>query len=254
MVVVQIAGFTLTLFSPLMFKASQLKDILFLDIETASMVPTYADLSPRMQALWDKKSLRYSRAEPDKTPEVLFGEKAGIHAEFARVCCISVGYLSFDDKQQASLTLKSYSGPDEAEILREFGKMVDSYTAAKSTRNLCAHNGKEFDYPFLGRRFVINQQRIPYVLQVQGKKPWEVQLLDTMDMWKFGDYKAYTSLDLLAAVLDIPSPKDDIDGSDVSRVYWIEKDYERIRIYCEKDVRTTAQVLLRMARLPLLPE
>lgn len=237
-----------------MFKANQLKEILFLDIETASLTPTYEELSPRMQALWDKKSLRYSRNDPDKTPSELFGEKAGIHAEFARVCCISVGYLTFDEEQKATLNMKSYSGPDEKELLVEFAKMVDKYTALKEGRNLCAHNGKEFDFPFLGRRYVINQTRIPYILQVQGKKPWEIQLLDTMDMWKFGDYKAYTSLDLLAAVLDIPSPKDDIDGSDVSRVFWEEKDYERIRIYCEKDVRTTAQVMLRMARLPLLED
>jgi hypothetical protein len=235
-----------------MFKAHQLKEILFLDIETASVQPTYADLSPRMQALWDKKSVRYQRANPDSSSAELFEMKAGIHAEFAKVCCLSVGYLSFDDALKPSLTLKSYFGPDEAEILREFGAMVDKYTALKEGRNLCAHNGKEFDFPFLGRRYVINQLRIPYILQVQGKKPWEVQLLDTMDLWKFGDYKAYTSLDLLSAVLDIPSPKDDIDGSDVSRVFWQEKDYERIKVYCEKDVQTTAQVMLRMARLPLL--
>ncbi|MEL6651141.1 MAG: ribonuclease H-like domain-containing protein [Bacteroidota bacterium] len=236
-----------------MFKKEQLKDILFVDIETASVVAEYSQLSERMQELWDKKSKRYQRGDDaDKSPEQLFGEKAGIHAEFARVVCISCGYLQFGEDGKADLTLKSYGGEDEREILAEFGKMLDKYTAVKGGRNLCAHNGKEFDYPFLGRRYVINQLRIPYSLQVQGKKPWEVSLLDTMELWKFGDYKAYTSLNLLAAVLDIPSPKDDIDGSDVGRVFWQDKDHERIRIYCEKDVRTTAQVMLRMSRLPLL--
>lgn len=236
-----------------MFKKEQLKDILFVDIETASAVPEYAQLSERMQALWDKKSQRYRRGDDaEKSSEQLFTEKAGIHAEFARVVCISCGYLQFDEEGAPSMNMKSYGGEDEVEVLAEFGKMLDKYTAVKAGRTLCAHNGKEFDYPFLGRRYVINQLRIPYSLQVQGKKPWEVNLLDTMELWKFGDYKSYTSLNLLSAILDIPSPKDDIDGSDVGRVFWQEKDHERIRIYCEKDVLTTAQVVLRMCRLPLM--
>ena len=235
-----------------MFKVNVLKEILFVDIETASIVPTFEDLPERLKPLWVKKASRYQKAEPDKSPETLFSEKAGIHAEFARVVCISCGYLTFDDDNQPSITMKSYWGPDEAEVLKEFGKMLDKYTALKEGRNLCAHNGKEFDYPFLGRRYLINGIRIPYILKVQGKKPWEINLLDTMDMWKFGDYKAYTSLELMAAVLEVPSSKDDIDGSDVGRVFWEEKDYDRIMVYCEKDVKTTAQVMLRMARLPLL--
>ncbi|MEO0469075.1 MAG: ribonuclease H-like domain-containing protein, partial [Bacteroidota bacterium] len=139
-------------------------------------------------------------------------------------------------------------------VLEDFGKMLDKYTAAKPSRNLCAHNGKEFDYPFLGRRYLIQGLKIPYVLQVQGKKPWEVSLLDSMELWKFGDYKSYTSLDLLSAVLGIQTPKDDIDGSMVAGVYYQEKDHERIKVYCEKDVKTTAQVLLRMSRQKLIPE
>ncbi len=236
-----------------MFTKEQIKNILFLDIETASSVPEYAQLSERMQELWDKKANRYRRGDDaEKSSAELFTAKAGIHAEFARVVCISCGYITFDDDNTPSMTMKSYGGENEHEILTDFGKMLDKYTAVKGGRTLCAHNGKEFDYPFLGRRYVINQIRIPYSLQVQGKKPWEVNLLDTMELWKFGDYKSYTSLNLLSAVLDIPSPKDDIDGSDVGRVFWQEKDHERIRIYCEKDVRTTAQVMLRMNRFPLM--
>ncbi|MEM6804382.1 MAG: 3'-5' exonuclease [Bacteroidota bacterium] len=237
-----------------MYKQSQLENILFVDIETASVVASYEELPERMQGLWDKKSRRYSNQEPDKNPAELFEAKAGIHAEFARVVCISAGYLSFDEAGVASNTMKSYCGEAERQILEDFGKMLDKYTAAKQGRNLCAHNGKEFDFPFLGRRYLIHGLKIPYVLNTQGKKPWEVSFIDTMELWKFGDYKAYTSLDLLTAVLGIPSPKDDIDGSQVGKVFWEEKDYERIKVYCEKDVRVTAQVLLRMSRFPLIPE
>lgn len=237
-----------------MYKQSQLENILFVDIETASVVQTYDDLPERMQGLWDKKSRRYANQEPDMNPSELFGAKAGIHAEFARVVCISAGYLTFNDEGIPEITLKSYCGPDEYQVLEDFGKMLDKYTAAKPGRNLCAHNGKEFDFPFLGRRYLIHGLRVPYVLSTQGKKPWEVSFIDTMELWKFGDYKAYTSLDLLTAVLGIPSPKDDIDGSQVGKVFWEEKDYDRIQVYCEKDVKVTAQVLLRMSRFPLIPE
>ncbi|MEM7371495.1 MAG: 3'-5' exonuclease [Bacteroidota bacterium] len=236
-----------------MYTQHQLENILFLDIETASVVATYSDLPERMQGLWDRKAGKYQRMEPDKKPEQLFSEKAGIHAEFAKAVCISCGYLRFEG-DTPSIKMKSYFGPDEHQILKDFGDMLDKFIAARKGRNLCAHNGKEFDFPFLGRRYLVHGLPLPTSLQIQGKKPWEIPYVDTMELWKFGDYKAYTSLDLLTAVLGIPSPKDDIDGSQVGRVFWEEKDYERIKVYCEKDVRTTAQVLLRMSRLPLIPE
>ena len=230
-----------------MFSRKQLENILFIDIETASVVSTYAELPARLQPLWDKKADRYRRSGEEKDTPIIFKEKAAIHAEFGKVVCISCGYLQFDDESKPHITMKSYYGPDEKDILKSFGKMLDKYTAVKEGRNICAHNGKEFDFPYLGRRYLINRLDIPYVLRIQGKKPWEVSFIDTMELWKFGDYKAYTSLDLLSAILDIPSPKDDIDGSQVGKVFWEDKDYERIREYCEKDVRTTAQVLLRMS-------
>ena len=237
-----------------MFTQHQLENIRFLDIETACIVPEYAQLPERLQPLWDRKAGRYQSAEPDKSSAQLFFEKAGIHAEFARVVCISCGYLKFNADQVPQLIAKSFYGADERSILTDFGGMLDQYTGAKAGRNICAHNGKEFDFPFLGRRYIVHGLAIPFVLQVQGKKPWEVSFIDTMDLWKFGDYKAYTSLDLLSAILGIASPKNDIDGSDISRVFWQEKDHERIKTYCEKDVLTTAQVLLRMSRMPLVPE
>lgn len=236
-----------------MFTQQELENILFLDIETVPVVQSYDELPERLQPLWDKKSLKYQRNDSDKTSEELFFEKAGIHAEFGKVVCISCGYLQFDTEGIPHITMKSYWGENEEEILREFGKMLDKYTAVKDGRNICAHNGKEFDFPYLGRRYVIHGLKIPYILRTQGKKPWEVKFIDTMELWKFGDYKAYTSLDLLSAILDIPSPKDDIDGSQVATVYWNEKGYDRIKEYCEKDVITSAQVLLRMCRMPLIP-
>ncbi|MEO0896100.1 MAG: ribonuclease H-like domain-containing protein [Bacteroidota bacterium] len=235
-----------------MYTQNQLENLLFLDIETAPIAPTYDRLPERMRELWDSKMLRYQRQEPDKDAAQLFLDKAGIHAEFGRVVCISCGVIRFEEDGIPKIRMKSYGGEDEASILQEFGQMLNKFTREKDGRSLCAHNGKEFDFPYLGRRYVIQGLEIPYALRVQGKKPWEINFVDTMELWKFGDYKAYTSLNLLSAVLDIPSPKDDIDGSQVREVFWVEKDYERIKVYCEKDVITTAQVLLRMSRLPLI--
>lgn len=236
-----------------MFSPSEIENILFLDIETASAAPVYADLPERMQTLWDKKSRRYQRQEPDMDPPELYTAKAGIHAEFARVVVISCGYVQFDEEGIPQVTMKSYADMDERNLLAAFGDMLDRFMRAKPGRNLCAHNGKEFDFPFLGRRFLINGLKLPLALQIQGKKPWEIPYVDTMELWKFGDFKAYTSLDLLAGVFGIPTPKDDIDGSQVGRVFWEEKDLERIKVYCEKDVETTIQVLLKMSGLPLAP-
>lgn len=237
-----------------MFSPQEIENILFLDIESASVTAGYDGLSERMQVLWDKKSRRYKRQEPDMEPAELYTAKAGIHAEFARAVVISCGYVQFRENGIPSLTMKSYADMDEKVMLAGFGDMLDRFMQKKAGRNLCAHNGKEFDFPFLGRRFLINGLQLPLALQIQGKKPWEIPYVDTMELWKFGDFKAYTSLDLLAAVFDIPTPKDDIDGSQVGRVFWEENDLERIKVYCEKDVRTTVQVLLKMSGLPLLAE
>jgi len=238
-----------------MFTFHQLENILFIDIETASGAPEYNALDTRMQTLWDRKAQRYMRnSDSPSSPEILYTEKAGIHAEFGKIVCISCGYLRFDsEKGQETpplMKLKSFYGTDEQALLVQFKDIVQKFMR-KEGRNLCAHNGKEFDYPYIARRCIVNSLPIPEPLRIEGKKPWEVQLLDTMELWKFGDYKAYTSLDLLTAILDIPSPKEDLDGSQIGHVYWQEKDYERIKTYCEKDVLTTAQVMLRMSRLPM---
>lgn len=219
-------------------------NILFLDIETAPLVYKYHDLDDSFRKLWDMK-YQYQK---DVTPEQHYS-KAGIFAEFAKVICICVGY--FNGKE---FRLRSFYGHDEKEILREFKELLDRHFTEPEHR-LCAHNGKEFDFPFLCRRFLINGISLPDILNLQGKKPWEIPHLDTMEMWKFGDYKNYTSLNLLAAVFNIPTPKDDIDGSQVARVYYEEKNLERIKSYCQKDVITVARLYQKMrAEQPLKEE
>ena len=235
-----------------MYTAAQLENILFIDIETASISPDFSDLSPTFQALWERKAeLINRREEVQMEAEDAFKERAAIFAEFGKIVCISCGFIRYQG-DQATFRLKSFAGENEASILSEFATMVDGFMQ-KPERNLCAHNGKEFDFPYLGRRYLINGINMPNILaDIQNKKPWEIRLIDTMQLWKFGDYKSYTSLDLLCAVFGVPSPKDDMDGSMVGKIFWEEKDHARIAHYCEKDVLATAQVLLRMSNKALI--
>ena len=220
------------------------EDILFLDIETVPLVSSYENLDSVMQSHWEKKSKQF-RTE-DQLPGEVY-DRAGIYAEFGKIICISVGFLS--EKNPFYFRLKSFFGEDEKALLSEFSEMIKRFSKNREVI-LCAHNGKEFDYPYIARRMIINNIIIPDILDNAGKKPWEIKLLDTLDLWKFGDYKSYTSLDLLTSVLGIHSPKDDIDGSMVARIYWDEHDLRRIGAYCEKDVLAVAQVLLRFMNLP----
>ena len=228
-----------------MLDTINIEDILFLDIETVPATPDYESLDDTMKVLWDKKAELIGKNDPDQTPSELYN-RAGIYAEFGKIVCISCGFL-----RGSTFRVKSYSGDHEEDILKNFASLLTrSYSLDKY--RLCAHNGKEFDFPYISRRMLINGIKIPPILDMAGKKPWEVQHLDTMELWKFGDYKHYTSLELLAAIFGIPTPKDDIDGSQVADVYWKEKDLKRIVTYCEKDVLTTAQLLRRYIGLPLI--
>lgn len=227
----------------------KVEDIIFLDIETAPAVSDFNLLNPSMQGLWDKKSKQFRN--PDQAADEVY-ERAGIYAEFGKIICISVGFVK--EKNPFSLRLKSFYGDDEKTILSDFSSMVSKFSKNNREAILCAHNGKEFDYPYIARRMVINGLVIPGIIDNAGKKPWEIKLLDTMDLWKFGDYKNYTSLNLLTSILGIPTPKDDIDGSMVAGVYWKDKDIVRIVHYCEKDVLAVAQVLLRFMNLPAIGE
>lgn len=221
----------------------KITNVLFLDVETAPIVYKYKDLPEKMKPLWDSK-FRYQQTE---TGESLY-KKAGIYAEFAKIICISVGYFN-----EGTFRVKSFSGHDEKIILEDFAALLNKHFNRKE-HLLCAHNGKEFDFPFLCRRMLLNSVKLPKALNISGKKPWEINHLDTMELWKFGDYKNFTSLNLLATIFNIPTPKDDIDGSDVARVYWEEKNLKRIVTYCQKDVLTVAQLLLRFMGQPLIDE
>ena len=225
----------------------RLEDVLFFDIETVPGTPDFGALPEKMQKLWNKKAAIIGRNEPEQTPEQLYS-RAGIYAEFGKIVCISCGFVSGN-----GFRVRSYYSDEEELLLKDFATLLNkSYTGQRYL--LCGHNSKEFDIPYVARRMLINDLKLPEILNVAGKKPWEVRHLDTMDLWKFGDYKHYTSLELLAAIFDIPTPKDDIDGSQVREVYWKEKDLDRIAIYCEKDVLTTAQLLRRYLGLPLIKQ
>jgi hypothetical protein len=230
-----------------MLENIDLQQVMVLDIETVPQYPSFDELPIDFQELWEQKT-KFQRKDGE-TPSDFYA-RGGILAEFGKVICISVGIFSNKTKN-LSLRVKSFYGDEEKVVLQSFIALLKTQA---DTLILCAHNGKEFDFPYLCRRILINGLPIPAQLNLHGKKPWEIMHLDTMDLWKFGDFKNFTSLKLLAAVFNIPSPKDDIDGSMVNEVYWKENDLERIRAYCEKDVITTARILLRFKSLPILSD
>ena len=238
-----------------MIQNIDLGKVLFLDIETVSEKPVFDELDEKFQKLWVHKARQFVKDTEDiEAIKESYSEKAGIFSEFSKIVCISVGYLRKEGKTMF-FRLKSFYGDDETEILKDFSNLLNKNYNNPLSSYLCGHNIKEFDIPFLCRRMLINGLEIPDILQVSGKKPWEIKhFIDTLELWKFGDIKNYTSLNLLAAVLNVPSPKDDIDGSQVGYVYWKNNDLQRIAAYCQKDVQTCMQVLMRLNGMPLLQE
>lgn len=224
-----------------------LQQVLVLDIETVPQYSSFEEVPEDFQKLWEQKT-RYHRRDGETAAE--YYPKAGIWAEFGKIICISVGVFTLQ-QNMPGLRVKSFAGDDECALIADFTSLLNKQP---SSLTLCAHNGKEFDFPYLCRRTLINNLCIPQQLQMHGKKPWEVNHIDTMDLWKFGDHKNFTTLNLLAAVFGIPTPKDDISGSDVFNVYYQERDLERIKTYCQKDVITTAQLLLRFKGMPVMPD
>jgi predicted PolB exonuclease-like 3'-5' exonuclease len=215
------------------------ENILFLDIETAPQTADFAEMGEPLQKLWEEKLLRQKLLKEQETPAEAWG-RAGLYAEFGKIICICVGFFEKDTFQ-----LRACSGDDEKKVLKDFTTLLHQFTEYRNRAiQLCAHNGKEFDYPYIARRMIINKMPLPPILDNGGKRPWEVPLLDTLELWKFGDYKAYTSLNLLATILGLPSPKQDIDGSKVGETYWIQRDLDRIVRYCCNDVVTLANVYL----------
>ena len=233
-----------------MLKNINYSKILFFDIETVPQTFDYNELDERGQGLWDKKT-RFIQERENLTAEEVY-DKAGIYAEFGRVVCISLGFV-LQKEGETQIRIKSIANEDEIALLQEFLDLLNSYYDSPDFL-FCAHNGKEFDIPFLCRRILINNLKIPYMLNVSGKKPWEIKHLDTMELWKFGDFKNYTSLDLLTYIFKIPTPKDDMDGSQVAKVFYQDKDLDRIIHYCEKDVVATIQLFRKYQGDSLIDE
>ena len=229
-----------------MLKRIKLENLLFLDIETVPLFAMYSELDKTAKQLWEQKT-KYQRKE-EFTPEEFY-DRACIWAEFGKIVCISVGYFVFKGNLR-NFRVKSFFG-EEKDILNNFKNLLETHFN-KPYHLLCAHNGKEFDFPFIARRMIVNSIDIPFKLNLFGKKPWEVPHLDTLELWKFGDYKTYTSLKLMTHILGIPSPKDDIDGSEVRDVFYVNQDIDRIIRYCEKDTIAVAQIILRLRNEELL--
>lgn len=227
----------------------RLENLLLIDIETVSEYPAFNELNENWKQLWQEKVQR--QLPEDITAEEFYPQRAGVMAEFSKVICISVGYFRKEGKS-LQLRVKSFFGDDEKILLQDFLEALQKMGASNNNWSFTGHNIKEFDIPFICRRLLINSLAIPPYLDFQNMKPWETSMIDTFQYWRFGDYKHYTSLKLLAASLKVPSPKDDIDGSMVGHVYWVEKNLERIAAYCQKDVVTTANIVLRFKNLPLL--
>ncbi len=227
----------------------KVNNVLFLDIETVPQKEFWADLPKTTKELFAKKTA-YQRKE-QISPEDFY-RRAGIWAEFGKIICISVAYFS-EKENKKNLRVTSFFGDNEKQLLLDFKKLLDTHFN-KTNHLLCAHNGKEFDFPYIARRMIIHQIELPAKLNLFGKKPWEVPHLDTLELWKFGDYKHYSSLQLLTSILGIPSPKDDIDGSEVAHIYYKENNIQRIVSYCEKDTIAVAQLIMRFNNEKLVLE
>jgi predicted PolB exonuclease-like 3'-5' exonuclease len=233
-----------------MLDSLNIETVLFLDIETVPNAPGFSDLSEKWQMLWEQK-MKYQIGEGE-IPEDLY-ERAGIYAEFGKIICISAGYIT-QKKGERFFRVKSFYDEDEKKLISNFLNALSQFEKA-GKQKLCAHNGQEFDFPYIARRALVNNLKLPKILDIAGAKPWELKeiLLDTLQLWKFGDYKHYTSLSLLCELFNIPTPKDDIDGSQVAKVYWEENDIDRIIKYCEKDTLAVANLLLRYKGNEIIP-
>jgi len=227
-------------------------DLLLIDIETVPQYQDYLQLTEVWQSLWCDK---ISKIMPENfSPEECYLQRAGILAEFGKVICISTGYFTNDKEKELVLRVKSIYGDDEKLLLESFKDLIDKMYKHNKHFEFAGHNVREFDIPYLCRRMLINELQLPAPLQIHGAKPWEVKMVDTLQWWKFGDYKNYISLNLLANVLNVPTSKTDIDGSMVQHVYYKENNLPRIVEYCQRDVVVVANVILRFKNLPLLKE
>jgi 3'-5' exonuclease len=229
----------------------RLENLLLIDIETVPAYPVFEEMNEEWRSLWQEKVQR--SLPEDVSAAEFYPQRAGVMAEFAKVICISIGHFRKNGNTY-QLRLKSFYGDDEKILLQDFIAALNKMEANNNKWSFTGHNIKEFDIPFICRRLLINGLGVPSFLDFQNMKPWETNMVDTFQYWRFGDYKNYTSLKLLAAALGVPSPKDDIDGSMVADVYWKEKNLDRIVTYCQKDVVTTGNIVLRFKNMPLLTD
>jgi len=233
-----------------MLENLNVEEILFIDIETVPGTPTFRELPEKWQKLWEHK-MKYQMNEGENAEDLY--ERAGIYAEFGRIICISAGYV-FQKKGEKYYRVKSFYDDDEKKLIGDFFNALGQFAKA-GKQKLCAHNGQEFDFPYIARRALVNGIKLPKIFDIAGAKPWEVKdvLIDTLQLWKFGDYKHYTSLALLCELFEIPTPKDDIDGSQVANVYYAENDIDRIIRYCEKDTLAVANLILKYKGEKIIP-
>lgn len=224
------------------------ENIIFIDIETVGQHSSFADLNENEKRLWERK-MQWHIEKDNTTAEEIYS-RAAIWAEFGKVVCISIGYIFAKDNCK-TLRIKSFYGHNEHEILSGFKQMIETRFNKKQYL-LCAHNGKEFDFPYISRRMLVNGIQLPKILDYAGQKPWEVRHLDTLDLWRFGDYKHYTSLELLTSVFGIDSPKEEMNGSQVHEYYWQKDDLASIAEYCQRDVVAVCQLMMRYKGQPLI--
>ncbi|MFW5804078.1 MAG: 3'-5' exonuclease [bacterium] len=229
-----------------MLNEVKIEDVLFVDIETVPQYENYDLLPKKVVEFWEKKSA-YFRKPHESAKDVY--NRAGIYAEFGKIICISVAYIDYHEGNRY-LKVQSFHGRIEKKILEDFWQFLAGFPREKNLK-LCAHNGKEFDFPYIARRILLNGLKLPEILKVAGKKPWETYFIDTLELWKFGDYKHYTSLDLLSFLFNIPSPKNEIDGSMVAGIYYEDRDLDKIVKYCEKDVVAVVQLFLSFKGEPI---
>ena len=229
-----------------------IRNTLIIDIETASISGSYNDLDERLKKQWDRKAVCLKNVDQLPTDELFF-ERAGIFAEFGKVICIAAGLFVKTKSGEMGLRIKAYTGKNEKDILTGFKDLINNKLDSEKLI-LCAHNGKDFDFPYLCRRYLVNEIEIPKALQISGKKPWEINHIDTMEMWRFGDRRNYSSLDLMASIFGIDSSKKDLDGSMVNKVYYEDKDIKQIEAYCKQDVYVTANLLLKLNLMAVIKE
>jgi len=234
---------------------AEISKIMFLDIETVPQKRTLDEMPEAIRLLWEEKFKALQTYSPNRYPAEMtaaegFSSNAGIYSEFGKIICISAGFIYLKDKE-LHFRVKSFTNDDESQILLDFAALVNKFCITRE-HTFCGHNIKEFDLPYICRRMLVNGLPLPAALKISGKKPWEINFFDTLELWKFGDFKNYTSLNLLATILGIPTPKDDIDGSQVANVYYNDNNLQRISVYCQKDVVATAQVFLKMNSMPVI--